>query len=860
VKFVVTVFVLSSAIGVGCGNDHPSAIHIRGQVAPSYFSLAAYSSPGTQRAVGDAAVTHVVAVPHHYGFAYPSYELPLIQELPVSDGDAGFDFELSVDRDWVLFLVAKDAPLEQQIQGYVSLPVGDDGLFALPVTQATGDIDTGEVNAAEGGYAESSVALSDGSFSLSLADLESMARTDGVFRNLSNDYINWNPQTQESLTSTISFELRASMLALGTTPRPDALAYQGAYLYLTSTAAALVDNFDALCDLSEPLALYPPGPVLTNKGVTYDTWFPLSLYYAERDGNSCSNLHMGITDNGDNVFFGAGLFTNVVQGYWQLSGPDGYQAAFDLGVATPIGDDGVVDVPIPVPVPSEGAGGLQMAISWQVWNPAGQRFDPIDPAVVARMAAAAGLTLSAADDTVERVSLMTVDHTMITEVTSFDNAWTTTPGQGLTVWDLSVNYEMAGANYSFHWTGEPFCHDGAANQQAEACDTDDLAGQTCTSLGLGGGELACNESCGFDTTECSLGFTGSWTATGPMTEPRERHAAVRLPSGKVLVLGGLALSPSSHTLATAELYDPDTNAFTATGSMSEGRFSPEVALLADGTVLVTGGKGDSDELASAEIYDPATGEFHATATPMAVARMRHMLVPRDDGRWLVIGGFGATGLYLDSIEVYDPVTETFELSPDPFPEKIQGAAAVQLADGRTLITGGMTYGNTLNNGKSSVGYFYSGGALEFARTPGTMVEPRTYHEMALLPDGRVLIAGNANTSVPAPVEIFDPFAGFFSPLPGMPRWHDTPTLSVLPNGAVLVTGSTKNSTNGQYSGYSSIFFPKADSWKAYSETMVVGRAKQVATTLADGRILVTGGETSSGVATATAEVFRIIAP
>jgi len=72
-----------------------------------------------------------------------------------------------------------------------------------------------------------------------------------------------------------------------------------------------------------------------------------------------------------------------------------------------------------------------------------------------------------------------------------------------------------------------------------------------------------------------------------------------LPGGKVLVAGGLDGVP----LASAELFDPATATWSATGSLNTARDSHTATLLPDGKVLVAGGIGSNVLLlASAELF------------------------------------------------------------------------------------------------------------------------------------------------------------------------------------------------------------------------------------------------------------------
>jgi N-acetylneuraminic acid mutarotase len=110
--------------------------------------------------------------------------------------------------------------------------------------------------------------------------------------------------------------------------------------------------------------------------------------------------------------------------------------------------------------------------------------------------------------------------------------------------------------------------------------------------------------------------SGSWTSTGTLNVPRNGHTATLLPNGLVLLVGGM--SSNGTILASAELYDPATGKWTITGEMATARTNHTATLLTDGEVLVAGGLGNvnpqSPCTASAELYNPSTGEWRATGS------------------------------------------------------------------------------------------------------------------------------------------------------------------------------------------------------------------------------------------------------
>jgi phosphatidylserine/phosphatidylglycerophosphate/cardiolipin synthase-like enzyme len=296
--------------------------------------------------------------------------------------------------------------------------------------------------------------------------------------------------------------------------------------------------------------------------------------------------------------------------------------------------------------------------------------------------------------------------------------------------------------------------------------------------------------------------TDTFVRTSPLAEARGLHTATLLLDGRVLITGGgpASWSVGGAYLATAEIYDPSTRTFSPTGSMSTPREDHTATLLRDGRVLIIGGNDfGSHTTASAELYDPKTGTFTPTGS-METARGFHTATLLADGRVLVTGGDAAawddSGPFLASAEVYDPKTGTFTTTGHLATGRAHHAATL-LADGRVLITGG-TPGQAGGNGSGTTSLtaaeLYDPITGTFSPT-GPMAQGRVYHTATRLADGRVLVAGGCDNGRAyatclflSSAELYDPKTGTFSTTASMadPRVWASSTL--LADGRVLITG------------------------------------------------------------------------
>tara|TARA_Y100000588_G_scaffold104543_1_gene113997 strand:- start:3186 stop:4250 length:1065 start_codon:yes stop_codon:yes gene_type:complete len=178
---------------------------------------------------------------------------------------------------------------------------------------------------------------------------------------------------------------------------------------------------------------------------------------------------------------------------------------------------------------------------------------------------------------------------------------------------------------------------------------------------------------------------GSWRLVSDMTMPREKHHAVLLNNGKILVIGSDNEEQYVRGVTTAELYDPDNDTWTALGPLLDEHAEKFTAvLLNDGKVLVSGGgtKGrrlTPETTATMEVYDPDNATW-SLLEPMPTRSWRHTATVLNNGNVLFVGN-EKLSIYNTSSDNWTPI--------GGFSNPRGGVhTSVLLSDGRTLIIGG----------------------------------------------------------------------------------------------------------------------------------------------------------------------------
>jgi Domain of unknown function (DUF1929) len=159
--------------------------------------------------------------------------------------------------------------------------------------------------------------------------------------------------------------------------------------------------------------------------------------------------------------------------------------------------------------------------------------------------------------------------------------------------------------------------------------------------------------------------TGTWTSLGDRVDPansigngkRTYGTAVMYEPGKIVLIGGV--DPPTKTAVTINI-NGSSPVTTQVGSMVAARRQHNSTLLADGTVLVTGGTsgpGFNDAtqgLLTTELWNPTTGQFKTLKSAVKPRLYHSLALLLPDARVLSAGGDGADAPTYPNGEIFTP--------------------------------------------------------------------------------------------------------------------------------------------------------------------------------------------------------------
>jgi hypothetical protein len=333
---------------------------------------------------------------------------------------------------------------------------------------------------------------------------------------------------------------------------------------------------------------------------------------------------------------------------------------------------------------------------------------------------------------------------------------------------------------------------------------------------------------------------------------RVGHTATLLKDGTVLVAGGAGSQAAAVALDTALRFLPSTREWKPAGKMKTGREFHTATLLADGRVLVTGGQGaggdvrssvpEGTPLASAELYDPQVNGWSAAA-PMRQPREAHTATRLKSGKVLVVGGWGEA-----TAELYDPLTDSWSFTGAPRLTTFgRGQTATLLKDGRVLLAPGLTsdgmpFGPTSIYNPSTDSWTQAA-AMTWGRTSATGA--------LLLPGGDVMVVGASAAGVKgATAERYHPASNSWSAI--LSDTNDTRynfwTTVAMPDGRAL-------GLPDQGQRPAKVYDPGSGSWSESHPLNGDRSYGYTATGLSNGLVLLTGGLDGQGNPLSAVELY-----
>ena len=283
----------------------------------------------------------------------------------------------------------------------------------------------------------------------------------------------------------------------------------------------------------------------------------------------------------------------------------------------------------------------------------------------------------------------------------------------------------------------------------------------------------------------------TWVEVASLNKPRKSPATVALPDGSAMVLGGI--NSDDVPFSSTKIFSPETRTWTNGPLLDLARSEPLAAALADGRVIVAG----SGDRTTSEIYDPARSSWERAAALPPNTDIRD-IVSLSDGRVLALGFDHVDADPVPAGYLYDPQRDGWTAVEAP---GVHGYVLAALTDGGALAIGGTDDG--VERTSDRVRRFDPGSGRWAPVAP--MLTPRIGPQVAVLDDGRMLVAGGAITQddeirseALRSTEIFDPTTNGWSTADDLLEPREGGLAVVLEDGSVLVLGGSADfNTEGE---------------------------------------------------------------
>ncbi len=361
----------------------------------SYFEKNAYAVPVFPD------VNKIIALPTVNG-DLTGYSVVNSVSTAVNTADGTFSLSLDKSNDWVILLLNTNATSTAQFVGSVALKAdASNSLLNLPVsTAAASSIDLGTIDNAGNDTGLTTNPTNTADFSLTAAQLLTLAQTDEAYRNAKNLVVNYNNGVWYTLRPDFFWDGDYTTLAVAASD-PLAYAYGHYNFQLDSnstqfTMASTIGNLCSATTGTPVLELFPPSgteAVSSSPTVTYGDMTPIT-----NDHAICTTITGGFIEaselqsGGDffasnqwgNISYGFGGFIGgtIPAGYWRYYINHVLTGEFDVAAVAPLATNGALKGFSPsIKVNIDGNNKItSVDITWYVVSDDGLSKTPVAPA------------------------------------------------------------------------------------------------------------------------------------------------------------------------------------------------------------------------------------------------------------------------------------------------------------------------------------------------------------------------------------------------------------------------------------------------------------------------------------------------